>query len=125
MRQEYKTVDEYIRDFPPDVQKILEKMRQIVREVAPEAAESISYGMPAFKLNGKPLVYFAGFAKHIGFYPIPTGIEAFSKELAPYKQGKGSVQFPLDKPIPYDLVKKIVAFRVQDLKEKETHRSRH
>jgi uncharacterized protein YdhG (YjbR/CyaY superfamily) len=114
--QTYKTTEEYIADFPPDVQRILRKMRQTVREAAPDATEGIAYGMPAFRLNGKPLVYFAGFARHIGFYPIPSGIETFKKELSVYKQGKGSVQFPLDKPVPYDLVKRIVAFRVKENK---------
>ncbi|MGI0024288.1 MAG: iron chaperone [Nitrososphaera sp.] len=98
-------MDEYIKTFPKDVQGILEKMRQTIRKVAPEATEAISYQMPTFKLNGKNLVHFAAFKNHIGFYPIPSGIEAFKKELSPYKQGKGSVQFPIDRPIPYDLVK--------------------
>ncbi|MGI0029855.1 MAG: iron chaperone [Nitrososphaera sp.] len=107
-------MDEYIKTFPKDVQGILEKMRQTIRKVAPEATEAISYQMPTFKLNGKNLVHFAAFKNHIGFYPIPSGIEAFKKELSPYKQGKGSVQFPIDRPIPYDLVKKIVIFRVKE-----------
>jgi len=111
MRKQFRTIDEYIKTFPKDVQSILEKMRQTIRKAAPEAVEAISYQMPTFKLNGKNLVYFAAFKNHIGFYPIPSGIEAFKKELSPYKQGKGSVQFPIDKPIPYDLVKKIVIFR--------------
>ena len=114
MTQQFKTIDEYIKSAPPHVRPTLEKLRQTVREAAPEATESISYGMPAFKLNGKALVYFAAFPKHIGFYPIPSGIERFKKDLAPYKQGRGSVQFPLDKPMPYELVKKIVEFRVQE-----------
>ncbi len=114
MIKHFKTMDEYIKTFPKDVQGILEKMRQTIRKVAPEATEAISYQMPTFKLNGKNLVHFAAFKNHIGFYPIPSGIEAFKKELSPYKQGKGSVQFPIDRPIPYDLVKKIVIFRVKE-----------
>jgi uncharacterized protein YdhG (YjbR/CyaY superfamily) len=114
MKVQSKTIDEYIRSFPPEVQAILEKMRKTIRKAAPEAEEEIAYNMPAFKLNGKPLVYFAGFKNHIGFYPIPSGVEAFKKELSSYTMGKGSVQFPLDKPIPYDLVEKIVLFRVKE-----------
>src|SRR5438876_7416184 len=108
----FKTIDEYIQAFPKDVQGILKKMRQTIKEAAPGAVETISYQMPTFKLNAKGLVYFAAFKSHIGFYPIPSGIEAFEKELSPYKQGKGSVKFPIDQPIPYDLVRRIVTFRV-------------
>ena len=114
MIKKFKTMDEYIKSFPNDVSTILEKMRQTIREAAPEAAEAISYQMPTFKLNGKNLVHFAAFKNHIGFYPIPSGIKAFKKELAPYKQGKGSVQFPIDKAVPYDLVRKIVIFRAKE-----------
>ncbi len=114
MKTQSSTIDEYIQNFPKDVQGILEKMRQTIRKAAPGAVEAISYQMPTFKLNGKNLVHFAAFQKHIGFYPIPSGIEAFKKELSPYKQGKGSVQFPLDEPIPYDLVEKIVKYRVKE-----------
>ncbi|MCZ7381790.1 MAG: DUF1801 domain-containing protein [Candidatus Methanoperedens sp.] len=117
-KNQFKTMDEYIKTFPKDVQSILEKMRQTIRKAAPEAVEVISYQMPTFKLNGKNLVHFAAFKNHIGFYPIPSGIEAFKKELSSYKQGKGSVQFPMDKPIPYDLVKKIVNYRVKENLEK-------
>jgi uncharacterized protein YdhG (YjbR/CyaY superfamily) len=112
-KKEYKTIDEYIALFPEDVQKIMQKIRRIINEVAPEAKEAISYQMPAFKLNGN-LVYFAGFKSHIGFYPTPSGTETFQKELSPYKSGKGSVRFPLDQPIPYDLIRKIVLFRVKE-----------
>jgi uncharacterized protein YdhG (YjbR/CyaY superfamily) len=108
-----KTIDEYIAGFPEDVREILQKIRATIREAAPDAQETISYQMPTFTLNGN-LVYFAGFKNHIGFYPIPTGIEKFKKELSVYKQGKGSVQFPLDQPIPYDLIRKIVKFRVKE-----------
>ncbi|MGB8217096.1 MAG: DUF1801 domain-containing protein [Candidatus Methanoperedens sp.] len=117
-KKQFKTIDEYISTFPKNVRDILEKLRQTIKKSAPEAEETISYQMPAFKLNGKNLVYFAAFKNHIGFYPIPSGIEAFKKELSPYKQGKGSVQFPIEKPIPYDLVKKIVIFRVNENPEK-------
>jgi len=108
-----KNIDEYIAGFPPEVQAILEKIRLTIRKAAPGAEETIKYQMPTFTLHGN-LVYFAAFKTHIGFYPIPTGIEKFKKELAPFKQGKGSVQFPLDQPIPYSLISKIVKFRVQE-----------
>ena len=114
MRKQFQTIDEYIKAFPKDVQNILEKMRETIRKAAPEAVEAISYQMPTFKLNGKNLVFFAAFKNHMGFYPIPSGIEAFKEELSPYKQGKGSIQFPLDKPIPYELVEKIVKYRVKE-----------
>jgi uncharacterized protein YdhG (YjbR/CyaY superfamily) len=114
MNTEFKTVDEYIRSFPADIQTILKKVRETIKKNAPDAVESIAYGMPAYKLNGKPLVYFAGFKKHIGFYATPTGHAEFADELSTYKQGKGSVQFPLNKPIPYELIKRIVAFRVKE-----------
>ena len=112
-----KTIDEYIADFPPDVQDILQKIRATIRKAAPEAQEKISYQMPTFTLYGN-LVHFAAFKNHIGFYPIPSGIEAFKEDLSPYKQGKGSVQFPLDQPIPYDLIARITAFRVRENLEK-------
>ena len=108
-----QTIDEYIAGFPADVQKILQKIRVTIHEAAPEATEKISYQMPTFYLNGN-LVHFAAFKDHIGFYPVPSGIEKFKKELSVYKQGKGSVQFPLDKPIPYGLITKIVKFRVKE-----------
>jgi uncharacterized protein YdhG (YjbR/CyaY superfamily) len=105
-----RTIDEYIKIFPVDVQTILEKIRQTIRKAAPEAVEAISYHMPTFRLNGKNLVHFAAYKNHVGFYPIPSGIAAFKKELSQYSVGKGSVQFPLNKRIPYDLVSKIVTF---------------
>ncbi len=108
-----KTIDEYVAGFPPDVQEILEKVRMTIRKAAPEAEETIKYRMPTFTLKGN-LVHFAAFKNHIGFYPVPTGIEAFKKELSVYEQGKGSVQFPLDKPIPYALISRIVKFRVKE-----------
>ncbi len=109
-----KTVDEYIHACPDSVRPLLEQVRKAILAAAPEAEEGISYKMPAYKLKGKPLVYFAAFPNHIGFYPIPTGISKFQKELSVYKQGKGSVQFPLDKPVPLDLIRRIVLFRVKE-----------
>ncbi|MFB2120105.1 iron chaperone [Parapedobacter sp. 2B3] len=111
-------VDEYINSFPQGIKVILEQIRQTVRQKSPDAVESISYGMPAYKLNGKPLVYFAGYKNHIGFYATPTGHSEFAEELATYKQGKGSVQFPLNNPMPLDLISRIVAFRVRETLEK-------
>lgn len=99
--------------FPKNVQNILERLRRVIRESAPQAEETINYGIPTFKLNGN-LVHFAAFKNHIGFYPTPSAIAAFKKELSPYKQAKGSVQFPLDKPIPCDIIKKIVKYRVKE-----------
>ena len=99
-RNNPKTIDEYITGFPIDIQEILKKIKKTIREAAPDAEVAISYQMPAFKLKGN-LVYFAAFKKHFGFYPISSGIEKFKKELSVYEQGKGSVQFPLDQPIPY------------------------
>ena len=117
-KKQFKTIDEYIKAFPNDVQRILEKMRKTIRDAAPEAAEAISYQIPAIKLNGA-LVYFAAFKNHIGFYPTSSGIKQFKKELSRYQGGKGSVQFPIKKPIPYDLVKKIVIFRMKENQEKK------
>jgi uncharacterized protein YdhG (YjbR/CyaY superfamily) len=113
MKREFKTIDEYVKTFPVDVQRILEKIRETIRKAVPEAEETISYQMPAFKLNGN-LVYFAASKNHIGFYPTPSGIESFERELSQYKKGKGTLQFPLDRPIPYDLIQKIVIFRVKE-----------
>jgi uncharacterized protein YdhG (YjbR/CyaY superfamily) len=114
MKSQSENVDEYIKGFPKNVQKILEQVRATIKEKAPEAVESISYGMPGYKTHGKPLVYFAGYEKHVGFYATPSGHEEFAAELSKFKQGKGSVQFPLDKPIPFDLIKRIVEYRVKE-----------
>ena len=111
------TVDEYIAVFPKEVQKILRQVRTAIKKAAPEAEEGITYGMPAYRLNG-PLVYFAAFKTHVGFYATPNGNEAFQSELSLYKQGKGSVQFPLNQPMPLDLITRIVKFRVAQNKEK-------
>ena len=107
------TIDEYISGFPDDIQTLLQQIRVTIREAAPEAEEAIKYAMPTFILNGN-LVHFAAFKNHIGFYPVPSGIEAFKKELSVYKGAKGSVQFPLDQPIPLELITKIVKFRVSE-----------
>jgi len=111
-----KNVDEYIASFPGDIQKILTRIRNIILKYAPDAEESISYNMPTYKTFGKTLIYFAGFKNHIGLYATPSGHTEFANELAKFKHGKGSVQFPLDKPIPYDLIRKIVEFRVEENK---------
>lgn len=112
-----KTVNEYIVTFPEEIQQILKTIRAVITESAPEAEESISYGMPAYKLNKKPLVYFAAFKNHIGFYATPSGHSQFAEELSKYKQGKGSVQFPIDQPMPLDLIRRIVKFRAQENKK--------
>lgn len=113
-----KDIDDYIAGFPEEVQKILKKVRTTIRQTAPEAEETISYQIPTFKLNGTYLIYFAGFKNHISLYPAPRGAEEFKKELSAYEGGKGTVQFPLDQPIPYDLIKRIVKFKIQENQEK-------
>ena len=120
MKTDFKTVDEYIKTFPLEIQAVLEKVRETIKTNAPGAVESIAYQMPGYKMNGRPLVYFAAFKNHIGFYATPTGHAEFADELAKYKQGKGSVQFPLNEPIPYDLIKRIVVFRVKGNSAKST-----
>ena len=107
------TIDEYIATFPADIQSILQKIRATIRKAAPQAEETINYQMPTFKLHGN-LVHFAAFKNHIGFYPTPSGIEKFKKDIEKYEWAKGSVQFPLDKPMPYGLIGKITKFRVQE-----------
>ncbi|WP_373520962.1 iron chaperone [Aquiflexum sp.] len=118
-KHSFETIDQYIDSFTGDVREILQKIRKVVREDAPEASESINYGIPTFKLAGN-LVHFAAYKNHIGFYPAPSGMEEFKKEVATYKTGKGTLQFPLDKPIPYELISKIVQFRVEEIKQKAT-----
>lgn len=110
------SVADYISQFPKPVQAFLKQMRALIRESAPDAVESISYGMPAYKYNKKPLVYFGGYAHHIGFYATPNTHIQFADKLAKYKQGKDSVQFPLDKPLPSSLIKSMVRFRLQTLR---------
>ncbi len=107
------SIDNYIAQFPLNVQQKLQNLRQTIKEAAPQAEEKISYGMPTFFIN-KNLVHFAAYKNHIGFYPTPSGIDAFSDELSLYKTSKGAVQFPLDQPLPYDLISRIVAFRVNE-----------
>ncbi|MDX1435844.1 MAG: DUF1801 domain-containing protein [Anaerolineales bacterium] len=109
-----KTIDEYISRFPGDVQEMLEKVRTTIKEAAPEAEETISYKIPAFNLKGRYLVYFAGYKKHISVYPAPIGAAEFKDDLAAYASGKGTAKFPLDKPIPFGLISRIVKFRMQE-----------
>jgi uncharacterized protein YdhG (YjbR/CyaY superfamily) len=108
-----QTVDDYIRNFPREVQTVLRKIRKTIRTAAPQATEFISYNMPAYRQNGV-LLYFAAFRRHIGLYPTASGMRAFAKELTPYKRGKGSVRFPLDQPIPYDLIAEVTRFRLAE-----------
>ena len=114
MKDVIQTVDEYIQSFPKKTQVHLKAIRKIIKSTAPEAVEQIAYKMPAYKFNKKPLVYFAGYEKHIGFYATPSGHAKFEKALSKYKQGKGSVQFPIDEAMPLDLIKEIVVFRMEN-----------
>jgi uncharacterized protein YdhG (YjbR/CyaY superfamily) len=116
-RPVFTDIDEYISIFPVETQKLLEQMRETIREAAPEAKETINYGMPTFVLRGN-LVHFAAFKNHIGFYPTPSGINAFKKELSEYEGAKGSVKFPIDKPLPLKLIADIVKYRVKEILEK-------
>ncbi len=115
----FTTVDDYISTFPEDIQAILEKVRQSIQKAAPDAVETISYGIPTFNLNGKHVVFFAGWKHHISLYPLPAGDEAFQQQIVHYKRAKGTLQFPLDKPLPYDLVEKIVTLLLKENPEKE------
>lgn len=118
-----RNVDEYIAGFPREVQEILQQIRTTIKQVAPDAEEAIKYGIPTFVLNGN-LVHFAAFKHHVGFYPTPSGIEAFKDELARYQSAKGSVQFPIDEPMPLRLIEEIVRFRVKEASAKATPRKR-
>jgi uncharacterized protein YdhG (YjbR/CyaY superfamily) len=119
-----KDIDEYIARFPDDVRQILEKIRMTIRKAAPNAQETISYQIPTFTLHGN-LVHFAAFKKHIGFYPGPSGVEKFKDELSAYNGAKGSVQFPLEKPVPFSLISRIVKFRLnENLKKTEAKRKK-
>jgi uncharacterized protein YdhG (YjbR/CyaY superfamily) len=109
----YKTIDEYISQFPAELQEKLQTLRKVIKDAAPESQEKISWGMPTFVLHGN-LVHFAAFKKHIGFYPTSTGVEHFKDELTDYKFSKGAIQFDLTKPIPYELIDRIVRFRVKE-----------
>jgi uncharacterized protein YdhG (YjbR/CyaY superfamily) len=113
----HSTIDAYIADFPTDVQRVLQQVRETIKEAAPGVEEKISYAMPAFTLNNANLVYFAGYKNHVGFYPAPTGNALFTKEFVGYKTGKGSIQFPLDRPMPLELITKIVKFRMKEILE--------
>lgn len=113
--EKHASVEDYIKSAPKEIQSRLKSLRALVMKEVPDAVESISYGMPGYKLNGKPLIYFAGYEHHVGLYATPQGHEAFAKELAKYKQGKGSVQFPNDQPLPMELIRSIVKFRKESL----------
>lgn len=115
--RQFTTIDEYMETFPQDVKTRLQMIRQAIREIAPEAEETIKYRMPTFTLHGN-LVHFAAFKHHIGFYPTPSGTETFKKELSAYKTAKGSIQFPLDQPLPMPLIRRIVKFRVKENRER-------
>ena len=116
-KKHFTTIDEYISTFPQETQTILEKVRQSIRKAAPDAVETISYDMPTFDLNGKHLVFFSGWKQHISLYPLPAGDEAFQQRIAPYKRPKSTLQFPLNKPVPYDLVEQIVSLLVLEKPE--------
>lgn len=116
--KQISTIDAYIQGFPKEVKELLQKMRDTIKKAAPDAVEAMVYGVPTFKLNGN-LVHFGGFKTHIGFYSAPQGIEAFKKELSAYAGGKGTVKFPIDEPIPFDLVTKIVKFRAEENRAKK------
>ena len=118
-KQHFTTIDEYISTFPEEIQAVLEHVRRAIHRAAPEAAETMSYEMPTFDLGGKHLVFFAGWKQHISLHPLPAGDEAFQQELAHYKRAKGTVQFPLDKPLPYDFVEQIVTLLIRESPEKE------
>ena len=117
-------IDDYIAGFPRDVQETLQKIRGIIKDAAPDAKETIKYRMPTFEVHGN-LVHFAGFEKHIGFYPTPSAIEAFGSDLSGYKSAKGSVQFPLDKPLPSALIRRMVEFRVKESRNVDAKKRKH
>jgi uncharacterized protein YdhG (YjbR/CyaY superfamily) len=117
-RANAKSIDDYISCFPPETQLALSQVRSTIREAAPGATETISYAIPTFDMNGHHLVHFAGYARHVGFYPIPSAALEFKAELSAYKGGKGSVQFPLSEPMPSDLIRRIVQFRVEESNRK-------
>ena len=119
--KKYKDIDSYINSFPNDIQIVLEKVRVCIKKIAPKAEETICYGIPTFKLNGN-LVHFGGFKKHIGFFPTSSGVTAFKKELSSYKTSRGTIQFPLDKPIPFELIRKITKFRVSENLQKQPNK---
>lgn len=116
--QKSASIDEYIAGFPTETQKVLEQVRAIIKKEAPDAEETISYAIPAFNLNKHNLVYFAGYKNHVSLYPVPKGSEAFEKEISKHKSGKGTMQFPLDKPLPLGLITKIVKYRIKENENK-------
>jgi uncharacterized protein YdhG (YjbR/CyaY superfamily) len=118
LKKRFETIDEYVATFPRNVQDILEELRRIIRESAPKSEETISYGIPTFDLNGRHLVHFAAYKNHIGFYPTSSGISRFKKELSRYEMSRGTVRFPINEPIPFDLIRKIVKYRVKETSEK-------
>jgi uncharacterized protein YdhG (YjbR/CyaY superfamily) len=118
------SIDAYIAGFPPPTREMLETLRGLIKAAAPDARETISYAIPTFDLDGH-LVHFAGYDRHVGFYPTGSGIEAFADDLEPYKRGKGSVQFPLDQPLPVDLIRRIVEFRVAENAARVATKNRH
>lgn len=117
-RSTASSIDEYIAEFPPETQQVLQALRALIKATVPDATETISYAIPTFDLNGKHLVHFAGYRKHIGFYPGSSGVAAFKEAFKPYKSAKGSVQFPLDQPMPMELIRRVVEFRVEENKGK-------
>jgi len=115
----FADIDEYITTFPPEIQEKLRGIRAVIRRAAPDAEEAIRYGMPTFRLGGSNLVHFAAFRDHLGFFPTPSGVEKFRKELSSYRTSKGTIQFPLDKPVPNDLVERIARFRAEETRKKK------
>ena len=119
MRDQLATIDEYIASFPPDIQEKLQGIRAVIRKAAPDAEEAIRYGIPTFRQDGNNLVHFAAFKDHLSFFPTPSGVAKFREELSSYKLSKGTIQFPLDRPVPYDLVERITRFRARENSEKK------
>ena len=119
LRDQFATINEYIAAFPPEVQEKLQGIRAVIRRAAPDAEEAIRYGIPTFRLAGNNLVHFAAFKDHLSFFPTPSGVAKFREELSSYKMSKGTIQFPLDEPVPYDLVERITQFRTAENQEKK------
>jgi uncharacterized protein YdhG (YjbR/CyaY superfamily) len=120
MRDQFATIDDYIATFPPDVRQKLSKMRTVIHKAVPDAEEAIRYGIPTFRLEGSNLVHFAAFKDHLGFFPTASGVGHFRKELSAYRLGRGTIQIPLDGPVPYDLVEQIVRFRAEETRKKKS-----
>ncbi len=114
-----KTIDEYLETVPASVRPILQEIRRTISSLAPEATEAISYDLPTFKLRGRNLIHLGAWKDHVGIYPVPSGTDAFNKELAPYVKSKGTIQFPFSKPVPYPLLKQIIALRIEDVEKKQ------